>query len=213
MRKGILLAMILCMGSIGQAQTWDEWFRQKKTRRKYLVEQIVALKVYLGYAEKGYRIASEGLTTIGRIKRGDWSLHDNYFTSLKAVSPTVKKSPKAAAVVTAGLQIVNQVTRAKAEVRLAGWSSLDEQEANDNVLDNLLMACLKTINELTNVLTTGELAMKDDERLKRMERLNNDMLEHYTFCVDYLATLRLYLLQRQSETIDINYSKKLNDAK
>ncbi|MBK8310917.1 MAG: hypothetical protein IPL04_08535 [Chitinophagaceae bacterium] len=33
-------------------QTLAEWTQQKKTQKKYLLQQIVALQVYIGYAKK-----------------------------------------------------------------------------------------------------------------------------------------------------------------
>ncbi len=69
--------MILITGMIlstaAPAQTWDEWFKQKKTQKKYLAKQIVLLRLYLGYLKKGYEIADKGLTTIHNIKNGDFN--------------------------------------------------------------------------------------------------------------------------------------------
>lgn len=58
-----------------KVQTFHEWFRQKKTQKKYLIQQIAALKVYLGYVQKGYSIAQKGLTTVSNIKKGNFDLH------------------------------------------------------------------------------------------------------------------------------------------
>ena len=77
--KNILIIIILLAGSFCHAQTYDEWFRQKKTAKKYLLDQIAALQTYIGYAEKGYSIVTGGLNTIKDIKHGDFNLHNNYF--------------------------------------------------------------------------------------------------------------------------------------
>ena len=74
------------------AQTWSEWFRQKKTQKKYLLQQIAALQVYADYASKGYGIARDGLGIIGNIRKGDFSMHSNYFSSLIKVNPQVRGS-------------------------------------------------------------------------------------------------------------------------
>ncbi|MCH5688762.1 conjugal transfer protein TraI [Niabella sp. W65] len=52
--KKILLFLLLVVsaGSNLQAQTFAEWFQQKKTQKKYLLQQIAALQVYIGYAKK-----------------------------------------------------------------------------------------------------------------------------------------------------------------
>ena len=58
--------MVLCAENL-TAQTWAEWFRQKATQKKYLLQQIAALHVYSGYLSKGYSIAKDGLNTIKSI--------------------------------------------------------------------------------------------------------------------------------------------------
>ena len=73
--------MVLCAENLS-AQTSSEWFRQKATQKKYLLQQIAALQVYSGYLSKGYSIAKNGLNTIKNIKNGDLLQHSNYFTSL-----------------------------------------------------------------------------------------------------------------------------------
>ncbi|MBK6993318.1 MAG: hypothetical protein IPH34_16515 [Chitinophagaceae bacterium] len=44
----------------------------KENSKKYLLQQIVALQVYIGYAKKGYNIASKGIATVRSIKK--WRL-------------------------------------------------------------------------------------------------------------------------------------------
>jgi len=73
MKPGIIYVtiIILLSGAQVNAQTWNEWFRQKKTQKKYLVQQIAALKVYLKYLKQGYRIVDKGLSLVGDIKDGN----------------------------------------------------------------------------------------------------------------------------------------------
>src|SRR5438046_646086 len=101
----IIILSFLAAGQLCRAQTYDEWVRQSKTQKKYLLEQILALKTYIGYAEKGYSIASKGLNTIKDIKDGDFNLHDNFFNSLSAVNPQVKKYSKVAAIIAMQISI------------------------------------------------------------------------------------------------------------
>src|SRR5260221_4860823 len=94
----IILSLFVCIQA-GHAQTYDEWFRQKKTQKKYLLQQIAALQVYIDYAKKGYDIASKGLNTIRDIKNGDFNLHRDFFGSLKQVNPKIKKYAKVADII------------------------------------------------------------------------------------------------------------------
>ncbi len=52
----VLFALLHSSGT--KAQTFDEWFRQSATQKKYLLQQIAGLQVYIGYVQKGYSIAS-----------------------------------------------------------------------------------------------------------------------------------------------------------
>jgi hypothetical protein len=47
-----LFALPLLFVQVSTAQTWSEWFSQKKTQKKYLLEQVAALKIYAGYLKK-----------------------------------------------------------------------------------------------------------------------------------------------------------------
>lgn len=60
-------------------------------QQRMLLEQIAALKVYIGYAQKGYSAVKKGLNTIGDFKRGEFNLHTDYLNSLKVVNPKIKK--------------------------------------------------------------------------------------------------------------------------
>ena len=55
----------------------------KKTQKKYLLQQIAALKVYISYAKKGYNIVSSGINTIRDIKKGELNLHNNFYNRSK----------------------------------------------------------------------------------------------------------------------------------
>src|SRR5215470_7473984 len=91
-----------------QAQSFDVWFQQKKTQKKYLLQQIAALQVYLDYLEKGYSISKEGLGMIQDLKNGEFVLHDSFFNSLKIVNPVVRKGAEVTEIVALQLAIVNR---------------------------------------------------------------------------------------------------------
>lgn len=82
-----LVFLLLFVGTNAFGQTWGEFFSQKKTQKKYLLEQLVALKMYAGYLKKGYDIVGSGIGTVWDIKNGEFSLHSTFFSSLKSVNP------------------------------------------------------------------------------------------------------------------------------
>ena len=209
--KGIVIVLLVLTGHPVVAQNWQEWTQQKKTQRKYLVQQIAGLKVYLDYAAKGYTIAQAGLTTIGKIKRGDFALHDAFFTSLKAMNPKIASSAKVAAVLARGLQIVREVKRTVDGLRSSGQFTPEEVSGYQKAFNGLLSHCTETIEELSHLVTAGHYAMRDDERLQRMEEVAKAMEGHYAFCVEQSSGLGRLALQRATEGVAIQYSKKIND--
>ncbi len=104
--KNLLIILVFSIGiKQSQAQTYDEWFRQNKTQKKYLFQQISALQQYIGYAQKGYSIATKGLNAIQNIKHGDFNLHNNFFNSLSAVNPGISKYSKVSALIVLQISI------------------------------------------------------------------------------------------------------------
>ena len=199
----------MAMGNLN-AQTWDEWFRQKKTQKKYLLQQIAALKVYIDYAKKGYDIASKGLNTIRRIKDGDFNLHRDFFGSLSLVNPTIKRYKKVADIIALQVRIVKNAKQTMEGVREGGQFTADEISYCTNVYSGLLEDCLDGINELFLVITSGELEMKDDERIRRIDRLYSDMQNKYSFSEDFGNSMGVLAVQRVNERAEIDYSTILN---
>lgn len=209
-RITILLLVVLCCGA-AQAQTpnWNEWFRQKKTQRKYLIQQIAALKVYLEYLKKGYKIVDKGLTAIGDIKDGTFTMDKDYLNSLKQVSPVVKNSPKLNEVIAYQNSIRKDLYRLVLDSRNDENLSSDEVEYIEEVYKNMLEECGASIDELIVITTSGEAEMKDDERLLRLDKVHDDMQDKYAFTQDFISGTRLLCVERAKEKNQIKRSEQL----
>ena len=207
--KTILIILLLTANAVN-AQTFEEWAQQKKTQKKYLFQQIAALQVYIGYVKKGYDVVNKGLTTIRNIKSGDFNLHRDFFRSLKQVNPKISKYAKGADIVAYQLRIMKQTNKTLQGIREAGQFSTDELDYCKTVFDNLLEECFKSIDELLLVITSGELEMKDDERIKRIDILYAHMQNKYAFSCSFSEEMGLLSMQRLGEQIEINRSKILN---
>ena len=191
-------------------QTMEEWTEQKKTQIKYLLQQIAANKVYIDYIEKGYKIAHTGLQTIHDIKKGDFNLHFNFLDSLKKVKPAVKNWAKVAEIIAYQLRIIKNGKQTIKDIREAGQFTDDELDYCKMVFDNLLEECLKNMDELFMVTTDGILTMKDDERMKRIDKLYVDMQDKYAFTSSFSNEMGILSAQRLSEQTEISLSEKLN---
>ena len=103
--------LVCCLGFSASAQTWSEWFAQKATQKKYLLEQLAALQVYTGYVKKGYGIARDGLGLVRDITGGEFKLHELFISGLKKVSPAVAGDARVAEIVVLELEIVRAFGR------------------------------------------------------------------------------------------------------
>lgn len=195
------------------AQTFGEWFNQKATQKKYLLQQIAALQVYIGYAKKGYKIVNSGIKTIRNIKNGDFNLHRDFFNQLKNVNPAIRKYAKVADIIAYQVKIIKQTKATLQQIREAKQFTDAELDYCKQVFDNLLDECMKTVEELILVTTSGKLEMKDDERLKRIDVLYADAQDKYSFACSFGDDMSLLAVQRLGEQMEINRSKLINGIK
>jgi hypothetical protein len=208
----ILLVLTACFKSLS-AQNFDEWFHQKKTQIKYLLQQIAANEIYIQYLQKGYKIAESGLTTINDIKHGDFNLHNDFFTSLKKVNPKIKGLAKVADIIAFQLQIVREARSALQHIRASDQFTSTEVTYLQNVFNHLLDECSKDINDLLMVITSGETEMTDDERIKRIDKIYADMQDKLSFSRSFGSGAAILAMQRSQEETDVRVSKKLNGVK
>ena len=210
MKVLILLLASYLVALSTSAQTTDEWLNQKSTQKKYLLQQIAALQVYLGYAKKGYNIVTSGINTIRNIKKGDLNLHRDFFNRLKNVNPSILKYAKVADIIAYQVKIIRQTKITIQQIRETKQFTEAELDYCKQVFDNLLDECKKTVEELILVTTSGKLEMKDDERLKRIDGLYADVQYKYSFACSFSEDMGLLAVQRLGEQMEINRSKLIN---
>lgn len=195
------------------AQALNEWVNQKSTQKKYLLQQIAALQVYINYAKKGYNIVSGGINTIRDIKKGDLNLHNTFFSSLKTINPKISRYAKVADIISYQVRIIKLARQTLQSIKEANQFSVEEIEYCKKVLDALLDDCIQSVTELLEIITPDKLQMTDDERLVRIDKLYGDMQDKFTFCNVMSEDIGLLALQRLSEQIEINRSKLINGIK
>lgn len=197
MKQWSMVLMMVCLSIASEAQTWDEWFNQKKTQKKYLLAQIALLQTYLGYLEKGYQIAEKGLTLIGDIKRGDFKLHHDFFTSLQHVNPAIKQSAKVVAIITMQADMLADYKNYYKCCQTVGVFSTEEVKYIYAVFSSLIGELAADIEGLTTVITDGKLEMKDNERIDRIDKLYNQVQDKYAFLHSFGNEISLQAAQRQ----------------
>jgi multidrug efflux pump subunit AcrB len=213
MKKVAITILILFAFKVSNAQTFDEWFKQKKTQKKYLIEQITAFQMYLGYVQKGYSIARKGLTTIGNIKKGDFNLHDDFFSSFKSVNPTIRSYSKVADIIAFQVKIIQAYKSTYKYVQSISLYSPAELDFIYRVFTNLINNSSADLNELITVITANELEMKDDERLKRIDAIYAAMQDKYVFAKSFGEEASVLAVQKAKDKNNVETSRKLYGIK
>lgn len=182
----------------------------QKPKHKRLIEQIAALQVYIGYAQQGYTIANKGLTTVRNIKNGDFNLHRDFISSFNKVNPKIKGYTKIADIIALQIRIIKETKECLRGVKDAKQFSRAEIDHCSMVFENVFNSSLENIEQLLAIISDGELQMKDDERLKRIDALYADMQDKYAFSSSYSEEMAVLTVQRMQQRADIQLSKRLN---
>lgn len=198
--KQLFFLMVLGASISGiHAQGLSTFFSQSETRLKYYAEQIATLQIYIGDAEKGYKIVESGLQTIDQIKSGEFNLHSAFYTSLKTVSPAVKNIAEVAEIISLQASIAEQVAQSLHTCRQSGLMSNDEVIYIGNIYSSLVNAGLKNVHGLMTLLTDDQLQLTDGERVGRIRDLDRNMKEQYDCMKGFAGQADLLVQQRERE--------------
>ena len=211
--KGICLVVLLVMSLGSNAQTWNEWFRQKKTQIQYLIQQVAGLQMYAGYLDKGYQIAKTGLSTIGDIRKGEWNLHQTFISSLSKVNPAIGKDDRIAEIIALQLSISQQYHKCLNKAGNDGIMTLGELTYVHSVFTDLLENCGNDINDLLSIITDDRLTLSDDERLKRLEAIYQSMKEKHQFAESFCSEVSALAASRQNAQREVSNTKTLFNLK
>ena len=199
MKELLLLSMAILLGTAPVwAQTFAEWFQQKRTQIKYLEKQIAALEVYKGIVEKGYQLAKDGTNVIAVIKQGDYELHQQYFASLQNVNPTILLDPN----VQSAFRMTSLIKELAEKIRditaNRKTSFVDYSALGAAYADGLISDCNEQEDLLISLSTDGKLQMTDDQRLQAVYYVKTRLDNRYIMAVSHLNDLNALLSKEKS---------------
>ena len=212
MREVILISLLCGSMLAGSAQNTQEWFQQKKTRIKYGEQQVMAFQVYMGDLQKSYQTVRSGLNVLHDLKRGDFDLHRNYFSSLVSTSEAVKGCDKIKGIALLQVQILN-VSKAIHRLFSSPFLLSSEQHYLRAALNNLLKKSSDDIDNANMLTTSNEAELKEKERLKGINELYQSVQDKYTFAVHLKQSAQLLLLSRSREKTNTSTLNSLYDLK
>jgi hypothetical protein len=174
-----------------------------------MLKQIAKLEIYIIDLEKGYKIAREGLTTIGEIKKGEFNLHSLFFSSLQSVNPSVAKYSKIAVIISDQLSIISSFKSLIQYLNESGKLTNSEMQYVETVFANMENECTKNLNALIAVTTDETIEMTDDERIKRIDGIYVDMEDKYGFSQSFCDKANQICLLRNDEANEFGLFKTL----
>jgi hypothetical protein len=205
MKKVVVILLLVIAGSPLQLSAQSEEAQQLLLD----VEKLAQLKQILSDLKKGYAIVSGGYNTIKNISQGNFSLHKTFLDGLLAVSPTVRNYKKVGDIITLQASLVNEYKSAFSRFKNDGSFNAGEISYLSSVYSNLFNRSVKNLDALAMILTAGTLRMSDDERLKSIDQIFNDMQEMLVFLRSFNNNTTILAIQRARERKDIKILKNI----
>lgn len=167
------------------------------------IEKLRQFRQILKQMKQGYDILTGGYNTVINIAQGNFKIHKAFLDGLLAVSPAVKNYQRVAGIIDYQIMLVKEYRAAMSRFRQDGSFSEEELAYIDGVYDNLLKQSLRNLDELAGVITAGKMRMSDDERLKAIDRIFEDMENKLVFLRHFSNNTSVLSLQRAKEKSDV----------
>ncbi len=201
----VLTVAASAMATNADAQTFAEWFKQKSTQKKYLLQQIAALQVYASYYKVGNDIARNGLGSITGWLTSEYGIHNTYYNKMLYVNPVVKDNKQVSDIIGWQSDILKRMSSLDKTSNLTN----NEKKYIDQVKAALFSDCDQQITELQNLVTNNKLKMSDEERLKHIGIIHAAMQSNYRFASSFSNQVKVYAVQRSKESNNVIAEKKI----
>ena len=177
------------------------------------IEKLSQFKKILSDMKKGYELLSGGYKTVKDMTEGNFSLHKTFLDALMQVSPAVKNYKRVAEIVDYQISILKESRSGMNRFIKSGNFSGQEINYFEKVYGNLLNQSLRNLDELTMVITADKLRMSDDDRLKAVDDIYEQMQDKLLFIRNFNASSNVLALQRAKEKKDVDASRGLQASK
>jgi len=172
-------------------------------------QKLAGLKSILQQMYQGYEVLSKGYNSVKEVSQGNFSLHEAFLDGLLVVSPTVRKYPRAADIISDQASLVSEYKSASSTFRQDRHFNPDEIGYMMDVYNHLISASLKNLDDLAMVMTDNKMRMSDAERLAAIDRIYTESHSQLSFLRRFDDEAYRTALQRSKESNDRQTLKNL----
>jgi hypothetical protein len=187
MKKCSSVIVGLLMLSFAQAQTFAETFQQKKTQKEYLLKQILLLELLSKHAAEGYKLVAKGTSVVRDIKKGEFSLHDNFLGVFSAINPAIRNSVSVVDAIRLHAQILTLSSSLKTVPELY----------IRRVAQNAIKESWQALDQIKQLITVNALVLSDYERIKRCHEIYQSEQNLFQFLQKFSNDYKIYLHQKK----------------
>lgn len=201
----LALASTLCTAHRSQAQA------QEAAQLLLNVEKLKQLEEILDNMYKGYKILTKGYNTVKDITEGNFNLHKVFLDGLYAVSPVVRDYKRIPYIIRYQQLLAREASRAYNTFRNDPNLTAREIRYLENVYEYLLKQSLRNLDELLMIVTASRLRMSDEERLRSIDWIYEDLLDKVSFLKAFNGSTRVLVMERAKERHQVNTLQNLYD--
>lgn len=205
MTRTCLLLIFGCLLSAGPARSQS--ISDLITQLLLDAQKLTELKGILRDMYTSYEVIDKGYTEIKNISEGNFNLHKAFLDGLLAISPAVQQDTRILDIINAEYSIVSEYKAASTRFHTDGHFTPQELDYICDTYAALFQKSLKAIDELTMVITAGQLRMSDAQRLQAIDRVYADIMGQLGFLRQFNNTASIQAIQRAKEGNDIGTLK------
>jgi hypothetical protein len=138
-------------------------------------QKLTQLKQILAQMYQEYTMLQKGYEQIKGLSQGTFSLHQAFLDGLLLVNPAVRSCPKVADILAKEASLLGDYQHGMGYFRGSGLFTSQELDGFSVNYGIYLQRGQKDVDELSLVMTEGELRMSDAERLSAIDRIDADM--------------------------------------
>ena len=173
------------------------------------VQKLSQLKQILTEMKQAYTIINKGYEDIKSLSQGTFSLHKAFLDALLVVSPVVASYGKVADIIDKEAILVLECQSAGSYLKGSGVFTSPEMDGFSSTYGGLLNRGLGNVNELTMVLTAGQLRMNDAQRLSAIDRIDGNITGMLGFLRSFDNDAAVQVTQRGKTDRDVGALQSL----